>query len=212
MLDKLKTLVAITTFSTLLGACSDNTPDLPVYKITEDTVKGNIKRTVEVELSSRTNEDILRGLAEKIYTRSNVDVQRTFIGYRITGGHKNQGYWATTHYNPNLEIKILGENASDYEKIGNTPLPEGELLGTWMANWGYEYKMVAYKKDGETYIRSVFGDGSSSDKTYELSESGKGIRLQDEGGKERGEFFIINPTSDLEFWSENGNYYTAPKS
>ena len=211
MIKKIKLLVAITGLFTLF-ACSDNASDLPKYKITEDTVKGNIKRTVEVELPSRTDEETLRALAEKIRDISNVDVERTFIGYRISGDHKNQSYWATTHYNPSLEVKILGESASDYEKIKNTGLPEGGVLGTWMANWGYEYKMIAYKKGDQTYIRSIFDDGSSSDEVYEQSQSEKGIKLQDEGGKERGEYFIINPEGHLEFWSENGNYYTAPKS
>lgn len=211
MIKKIKLLVAITGILTLL-ACSDNASDLPKYKITEDTVKGNIKRTVEVDLPSRTDEETLRALAEKIRDLSNVDVERTFIGYRISGDHKNQSYWATTHYNPSLEVNILGESASGHEKIKNTALPEGEVLGTWMANWGYEYKMTAYKKDDQTYIRSIFDDGSSSDEVYEQSQSEKGIKLQDEGGKERGEYFIINHKGNLEFWSENGNYYTAPKS
>jgi hypothetical protein len=211
MIKKIKLLVAITGLLTLF-ACSDNASDLSKYKITEDTVKGNIKRTVEVELPSRTGEETLRALAEKIHDLSNVDVERTFIGYRISGDHKNQSYWATTHYNPGLEINILGESASDYEKIKNTVLPEGEVLGTWMANWGYEYKMTAYMKGDQTYIRSTFGDGSSSDEVYEQSQSEKGIKLQDEGGKERGEYFIINHEGNLDFWSENGNYYTAQKS
>jgi hypothetical protein len=211
MIKKIKLLVAITGLLTLF-ACSDNASDLPKFKITEDTVKGNIKRTVEVELPSRTDEETLRALAEKIHDLSNVDVDRTFIGYRISGDHKNQTYWATTHYNPGLEINILGESASDYEKIKNTALPEDEVLGTWMANWGYEYKMTAYKKGDQTYIRSTFGDGSSSDEVYEQSQSEKGIKLQDEGGKERGEYFIINHEGNLNFWSENDNYYTAPKS
>lgn len=211
MIKKIKLLVAITGLLTLI-ACSDNGPDLPKYKITEDTVKGTIKRTVEVELYSRIDEETLRALAEKIHDLSNVEVERTFIGYRVSGDHNNQSYWATTHYNPSLEVNILGESASDYEKIKNAALPEGEVLGAWMANWGYEYKVTAYKKGDQTYIRSIFGDGSSSDEIYEQSQSEKGIKLQGEGGKERGEYFIINHEGDLEFWSENGNYYTALKS
>ncbi|OOE34669.1 hypothetical protein BZG04_11085 [Salinivibrio kushneri] len=211
MIKGIKLLVAMTGLLTLL-ACSDNSSDLPKYNIVEDTLQGNIKRSVEVELPERTDEETLRALAEEIHDLSNVDVERTFIGYRIAGAHKNQSYWATTHYNPSLEVNILGESVSDYEKIKNTALPEGEVLGSWMANWGYEYKITAYKKGDQTYIRSVFGDGSSSDEIYERYESEKGIKLQDEGGKKRGEYFIINHKGDLEFWSKNGNYYTAPKS
>lgn len=185
--------------------------ELPKYKIIEDTVKGNIKRTVEVELSSRTDEEQLRALAKEIYALKDVNVERTFIGYRIAGEHKSQAYWATTHYDPDLKVKIMGESASNYEKIKNTALPDGDILGSWMVSWGFEYKSVAYEKDGKTYIRNIHGDGSQKDEIYELSKSDKGIKLQNESGKDHNEYFIINKNGDLEFWSDNGNYYTAPK-
>ncbi|WP_445768807.1 hypothetical protein [Rheinheimera sp.] len=211
MRNQLKLSIALASLLAVVAACSDNTTELPHYKITEDTVKGSIKRTVEVELSARTDEATLQALAKEIHGLSDANVERTFIGYRLAND-KNQGYWATTHYNPNLEVQILGESASDYEKIKNTASPSGEVIGSWMANWGYEYKMTAYNKDGKTYIQSVYSDGTSSDKVYEQSQSDKGIKLQDEGGKERAEYYIINQKGELEFWSENGNYYTAPKS
>ncbi|MCG7565876.1 hypothetical protein MHM95_06190 [Pseudoalteromonas sp. CnMc7-15] len=212
MTKEIKFLVAVTVFFTLLG-CSDagKDSDLPNYRIIEDEVNGNIKRTVEVELHSRTDAENLELLAERIYGLSNVDVERTFIGYRIAGSHKNQSYWATTHYNPTLEINIIGESASDHKKIENAPLVDGEVLGVWIAHWGYEYKVTAYEQEDKTYIRSTFGDGSSSDEAYDRSQSDRGIKLQSESGEERGEHFIINHKGDLEFWSKNGNYYTAPK-
>lgn len=237
MLNKIKVLAVITAILTL-AACSSNITDtdeqklvedkiqenteksaepdkvvtIPEYKIIEDTVKRGIKRTVEVELASRTNEEALKALAEKIYGLSDEKVERTFIGFRIAGNDVNQAYWATTHYNPNLKVNILGRNASDYEKVKNAPLPEGEIIGTWLVSRGVDYKMSAYKKDGQTYIQNIHSDGSTSDEVYELTQSDKGIKLQDEGGKDFGEYFIINQKGDLEFWSDNGNYYTAPKA
>ncbi len=219
----------------MLVACSDNVPgasgnetvenlvkdvseqevkaqDIPEYKIMEDTVESDIKRTVKVELVSRIDEAQLKLLAEQIHALKDTDVQRTFISYRIAGEHSNQAYWATTHYNPELEIKIIGESAANYDKIKNTALPEGEVLGAWMVSQGFEYKAIAFKKDGKTYIRTIHSDDSTSDEIYELSQSDKGIKLQDEGGKDFGEYFIINKEGGLEFWSENGNYYTAPKA
>tara|TARA_B110001450_G_scaffold228177_1_gene227982 strand:- start:17 stop:682 length:666 start_codon:yes stop_codon:yes gene_type:complete len=207
MLNRLNILVAIAILL-ILVACSDNAPNLPEYKIHKETNKGN-KRSVEVELSSRTNEETLITLAEKIHVSSNMDIQRTFIRYRIAGGDKNEPYWATTHYDPDLEVKIFGATASDYEKIKNTALPKGEVLGAWMASWGRDFKIIAYKQDGHTYIREVYGGGSARDGIYELSQSKEGRKLQDEGGKVHGEYFIINPKGNLEFWSKNGNYYTT---
>lgn len=239
MLNKLKIVAAITAFLTLT-ACSDNAPDIPKNEVAEDTVKDALeqevtegtvkdipefnitkdevarsdygdKRTVEVELQSRVDEPDLRALAKQIYELSDEKFEPTFIGYRIAGDHENQTYWATTHYNPELRVDIAGASASDYEKVKNMDLPEGEVLGSWLVSWGAEYKSTAYQKDGKTYIHNVHSDGSNGDYIYELSQSNKGTKLQDEKGKERDEYFIINNKGELEFWSGTDNYYTAPK-
>ena len=185
---------------------------LPEYKIVEDTIKGDIKRTVEVELSSRMDEESLIALAEKIYALSDAKVERTFITYRLANGSDGTA-WATTHYNPEFEVNIVGATASDYERIKNTNISKGELIGSWMASRGMDLKVTAYKKDGQIYIQELydFGPLSKEDTVYESTQLDKGLRLQDESGKDHNEYFIINKNGDLEFWSENGNYYTAPK-
>lgn len=186
--------------------------NFPEYKIVEDTVKRNIKRTVEVELSSRMDEETLIALAEKIYAMSDAKVERTFITYRLA----NEGdgtAWATTHYNPEFKVNIVGATASDYERIKNTNISKGEEIGSWMVSRGMDSKVTAYKKDGQVYIQELydFGPLSKEDKAYESTQSDKGLKLQDESGKDHNEYFIINKKGDLEFWSDNGNYYTAPK-
>lgn len=192
------------------GAVQNAVQDIPEYKIIEDTVKRDVKRTVEVELSSRTDEDSLRALAEKIYGLSGEKVQRTFIGYRIAGEDKNQLFWATTNYTPELEVTLLGKSGADYQAIKDSALPEEEVIGSWMVGMG-DYKINAYKKDGEVYIQSVYGVESKTDKLYELSQSDKGLKLENEDSIGFGEYFIINKKGDLEFW---GDYlsYTAPKA
>lgn len=187
------------------------TIQIPEYKIIEDTVKRDVKRTVEVELSSRMDEASLKVLAEKIYALSDVKVERTFIIYRIAGEGDGSG-WATTHYNPDLKIDIIGASASDYEKIKNASISEGEVLGSWMVSRGMDYKATVYKKDGQIYMREVYDIGAlPEDKTYKLTKLDKGIKLQSESGKSFDEYFVVNQKGDLEFWSEDKNYYTAPK-
>ncbi len=236
MTNRLKNSAAIIVFL-MLTACSDNAPDtseqiasenkfqnvseqnitqtavqaIPEYKIIEDEVKRNIKRTVEVELSSRTDKETLRDLAEEIYALSNAEVERTFIGYRIASEDKNQAFWAKTDYNPDLNINILGKNATDYEMIKNTAMPEGEILGSWMVGDGIDYRTTAYTKDGKTYMQIVADtNGKSSDRVYNLSQSDKGIKLQGEDSDDQDGYFIINKKGNLEFWNEeNGNYYTT---
>ncbi|WP_367110373.1 hypothetical protein [uncultured Psychrobacter sp.] len=185
--------------------------EAPEYNILEDTAKSNIKRTVEVELPERLDEVELKRLAKHIKGLSNKDVERTFIGYRIAGNDPKQAYWATTHYNPNLEVNIMGESATSYENMKGKSLPEGEVIGSWMVERGLEYRMTAYNKDGRTYLQSAYGDGTSSDDLYVLAETDRGTKLEEEDSG-FGEYFIINSEGELEFWSDNGNYYTAKKS
>ena len=90
--------------------------ELPPYKITKDTVRRNIKRSVEVELSAPIDKETLHVLADKIHALSDVGVPRTLIGYRIASDTENPYYWATTHYNPNIDIIILGEKPTPYEE------------------------------------------------------------------------------------------------
>ncbi|MEN2751967.1 hypothetical protein AAIR29_10020 [Psychrobacter sp. FBL11] len=181
------------------------------YNILEDTVKSNIKRTVEVELPERLDEVELKRLAEHIKGLSNKDLERTFIGYRIAGNDPKQAYWATTHYNPNLEVNIMGESATSYESMKGKDLPEGDVIGSWMVEHDLEYRVTAYNKDEQTYLQNAYGDGTSSDDLYVLSETDRGTKLEEEDSG-FGEYFIINSEGELEFWSDNGNYYTAKKS
>lgn len=184
---------------------------IPSYEILEDEVQRNVKRTVEVRLASRTDEDSLKVLAQEIYDLSKAKVERTFIGYRIAGEGSDQAFWATTNYDPDLKIHIMGKNAKDYERLKSMPLPEGEILGSWMVSDGIDYRIVAYMKGGKAYMQTIY-DTKGSDKEYELTETDEGIKLELEDVGDFKEYYIINKAGDLEFWSENGNYFTAKKS
>lgn len=237
MYEKLIVVAAVAALLTLT-ACSDNAVDapdvttsestvsdpslssepkttainIPPYKILEDDVKRNVKRTVEVEISERMDEESLIALAEKIYALSNVKVERTFILYRLANGSDGTA-WATTHYEPDFKVRINGATASDYERIKNTNVSEGEVLGSWMSSQGMDSKITAYKKDGQVYIRELYDIGPlyKEDPVYESTELDEGIKLQSENGKDHNEYYILNDQGNLEFWSENGNYYTAQK-
>lgn len=232
MFEKLVVVGAVTALLTLT-ACSDNavsSPDettseatsevvsksdainIPPYEIVEDEVKRNVKRTVEVEISSRMDEESLIALAEKIYALSNAKVERTFIFYRLANEGDGSA-WATTHYAPDLKVDITGATASDYERIKNTNVSEGEILGSWMISRGMDSKLTAYKKDGQIYMREVydFGPLHKEDEAYESTELDEGIKLQSEGGKDHNEYYIIKDDGSLDFWSDNRNYYTAQK-
>jgi hypothetical protein len=76
------------------------------FTIVSDEYLLHHKRTVEVNLNEEISEEHLTALAKSIKTAAKQSTDRTFIGYRVSGSTE-VGYWATTHYNPNLEVRIL---------------------------------------------------------------------------------------------------------
>lgn len=183
------------------------------YTIQEDTHLKEIKRSVVVILEEKLSNDELKQLAKKIKKNDPSNYQRTFIVYHLKGEGKNGGAWATTHFNPNLEVIVHGLSKEE-EAILAKPAAskiDRKILGVWLNDRpGIGSKMtIFYSKEGKLYLETSYPDGSSGKNEMIELESDKGKRIESKGGNDFGEYFIINKENRLEFWSENGNYYTA---
>lgn len=100
-----------------VSVAEKSTPQkLPEFSITSDEVMPRIKRSVEVLLPERVSEEQLYLLAHHIRGLDSRSYDRTFIGYRIKGQAGGM-YWATTHFDPGLQVVILGETAEQYEVL-----------------------------------------------------------------------------------------------
>jgi|APLak6261669087_1056070.scaffolds.fasta_scaffold03782_2 hypothetical protein len=101
-------------------------PDDVTYSIIKDKNKRDIKRTVEIRLNKQIDKDVLREIALSIKERENQAYQKTFIGYFIEGGDDKQGYWATTYFNPDLDIQIIGLSANDGKILIENSIPNNK--------------------------------------------------------------------------------------
>lgn len=211
-MDRLSKLFAVVATTVSLSTWATSFAQAADYSIIKDESKGNIKRAVEVVLPERVDQPTLEALAKKIKDSNPTQFQRTFIGWRIKGD-EGGAYWAKTDYVPALTVQFPGSTVADYAKVKATSTTaDGEVFGNWLSTWGYDYKMVGYLKDGKIFIRSTFADGSSGTKEFVAKKvSGKSV-LVDAEGSDFGEYYAVSAKGDLEFWGENGNYYTAKKS
>ena len=209
-------LIAFIAF--LLAGCGNEESEssLPKdikYTIFEDTHKRDIKRSVVVILEAKISKENLQQLANKIKNSDSSNYQRTFVGYYLKGKDRDNGYWATTHFNPNLEVRVLGlskeEEASLAKSVASSP--DRKVLGVWLDDRpGVGAKMtIYYSKKGNMYLESSYSDGSSGTKEMIDFAIDNGKRIEDKEGNDFGEYFIVNKENQLEFWSKNGNYYTA---
>ena len=95
---------------TFPGASQEEGFEVARPRIESDESLGNIKRSVVIRLDRTLSEDQLWKLAHTIRGR-NLRVERTFIEYYLPDMVVGAGAWATTHFDPTLEIRIIGFTA-----------------------------------------------------------------------------------------------------
>lgn len=180
------------------------------FKIKSDEKKRDIKRVVEVEIHRRINENQLKNIANKIKAEDENHYERTFILFFIP--EITNSAWATASFDPDLVINMVGSTKEEHDILASKNVSNtGELIGKWNANWGYEYQIIIEEKDGKIFERNIYANGEQPAKELKIININDKRAYQDEVGKDNGEYYIINKDGNLEFWSKNGNYYTAKK-
>ncbi|RUO25995.1 hypothetical protein CWE09_04520 [Aliidiomarina minuta] len=188
-------------------------PDID-FQVIVDTYPSNMSRRVNINLPERISEDQLAKLAKYLSSteRQDQNHNRTYILYYVQGESRGTA-WATTHFDPDLEVKILGATSQQFDDLTQDAPGvdiDGEVLGQWVANSGVSYRMLLHRaEDSTNYITSIFADGSSGTQEVETSQHARGTKLQSERGRSFDEYFILNSQGRLEFWDESENYYTA---
>lgn len=178
------------------------------YTIDLDENTPTIVRKVNVELPERIYKQQLEMIANEIKNEDKNKYERTLIMYRIKD-EKSIAAWATTHFDPDLKVELLGLDADQYRTLINKERPvEGEKIGEWYATGGTEHIVVIYKKDGQYFENNYYVDDKSAPKPKKLKfESGK-YRYAD---SDENWSLVVNNAGDLEYWGESGNSTTAKK-
>lgn len=198
-------------FTTLLLAIGSQVANAGVtYEVLRETKLPGIKRSLDVRLSERTDEAELRDIAMKLKALDPAAYERTFIVYYLPGMEPGAGGWATSHFNPKLEVKILGMSREQEDAL--TSKIDSRVLGTW-ASRGIMAAVVTIERSSKGLLmRQKFKDGSESQTLLkEAYEPQPGKRYHYKEGSSFGEHVRINQAGDLEFWDKDGLISTAKK-
>ncbi|MGD9713528.1 MAG: hypothetical protein AB7V46_15900 [Thermomicrobiales bacterium] len=114
--DQVCCLLVALTITFLGSSCAETggstpavaTDPLPHFEILSDVTQPPIKRMVTVRLDEPVDEETLGRLASDIHGSESGQYERTFITYLLPGMVDGAGAWATTHFNPDLEVRIVG--------------------------------------------------------------------------------------------------------
>jgi hypothetical protein len=196
------------------SAYSASIPNDVTYKIIEDKRVSNVKRTVYVDISKKVAPDVLEAIAYNIKEADRKSYQRTFIFYFLPGNDPTVGAWAYSHFDPNLEVKIMGATSEQEARLkSDSNKPNESILGDWLCTQPYqESRTILFSKNGKLYMKNTYKDGSgSADEVVERS-SQKGRIFENKSGNSFGEYYVVTSSGALELWGRNGRFCTCRQS
>jgi len=174
------------------------------YSIISDKPTGTVKRSVDVRLKKKVSEEMLEGIAKEIRASNPRKFARTFIVYYLPEQTVGAGGWATSHFNPALEVNVLGLPAdSEAEKANVAKAGEAEI-GRWEYSAPPGYMVVALKTEKGVTVRRIFNDGSSLVEEMTPSLKTDEIILMPVEVNEAGDHWILDSDGNLRLMDNEG--------
>lgn len=166
------------------------------YKIIEVNRHGTTKCDLTIRLNKKVSPDTLRKLAIELRDKEPKKYERMFITYYLTGMTVGSGAWATTHFNPNLEVKILGLTAQEEQNLLKEKKNiHGKIIGVWVDEL-MGLRVTIIKKSYGYIIENKFKDGSGSTKDL-IRFKVRGKLAFKEIGNTEGEYYILERSGNL---------------
>ncbi|MGB8953402.1 MAG: hypothetical protein WCC06_12145 [Candidatus Aminicenantales bacterium] len=192
-----------------------NIPNNVTYSIINSDIVPVVKRSLEVRLNMEVSEETIRAIALKLKAEDSRTYERTFITYYLPDMKVGAGAWATSHFNPDLEVRILGLSVEEKKELTATdPLPQDrEIIGRWLDESTFGDGLITiYREQGKLFSERKFKDGSILKEELIEKKSSKGRRF-DRAKETRsgGDHWVIIPNGDLQFYDNDGLWKTVKK-
>ena len=203
----------VTTTNTQVASALIPKSTIPAYTVIEDTKQLGIKRVVEIRLDKRVSEEMLVAIAKKVRASDNGYYERTFIGYYLPYMQVGTGYWASTHYNPDLNVKVLGLSADAASTLSAKPeVSTRDEIGRWLDDSpSMGHRIAIFRDNGKLFMELTGYDGSSGTNEIIESQSSLGRRFSKPSGSTSGDHWILDSNGNLQVRDNQGLIYTDEK-
>lgn len=178
------------------------------YTIVKDESNPNIgKNQLEVEINQKLTEGQLATIAEELYNMKDKQ-KRFYIFYNLKDIESSITAWATSHFDPELEISINGStNSQDNKMLLEAKKVSGKIIGIFDEQQKTSFLYTVYEANGKTFIKTSFKDGGSMDNEVTKIDVENGIRYNYKEDVSQGEYFILN-NDVLRFYNDKNEKFT----
>ena len=201
---------------TLFVGCKKSTSSSrseSIYSIVGSDTYGTHKRSLDVRLRQPVPENTLRTIALELKSQASQNYDRTFICYYLPGMVVDTGAWATTHFNPNLEVRILGLSVEQEQTLRKLPDDSSrEIIGYWLDKSLYNGgRITIFHQNEKIYLEKTYSDGSvGKGEVTEKKSNGKRT-FWEQGENSVSEHYLIDRQGNLQLWDNEGIIWTAKK-
>ena len=184
------------------------------FRVLEDSAVPGIKRSVVIELNKKVDSGVLRVIAMRVKHSDRRPFDRTFILYYLPNRQVGEAAWATTHFNPELDVRIIGATDEQEQVLKQKVAQAGkdDVVGHWFdASPGIENRISIFRSGDQVKMEKTWRDGSVSE--FEATESsgvaGRTFRIVKPQGIR--DYYVITGDGDLQIWDNDGLIVTAAR-
>lgn len=180
--------------------------------IDSKTVPG-IKRTLDIRLNKKVSRKTLRSIALELKARDGRHYQRTFMTYYLPGMTVGAGAWATTHFDPNLRVRILGTTErQEKELLAKSHHSASDTIGRWFDDRPYiAGPITIFQQGSKLFVEQAFKDGSTLKEQVTERHSSSDRRFDPVSPSGEGDYWLIAANGNLEIRDNEGLIATARK-
>jgi hypothetical protein len=181
------------------------------YTITSDRDEGPMRRVVEVRLNLKVTPEALREIALEVKSREERPHERTAIYYYLPVVFPELAGqpWATTHFKPALDVRILGLSKQEEAEMQKIPLDhKGQRIGAWLPDDQYKTLDLIYEQDGVVKIAEIRSPTERSDSDMTELSSPTGRRFMKAKGSN---IYYVDYAGNLRITNAEGKVFSAAK-
>ena len=172
---------------------SKNTNDINYKIIKEEKNQALKKVNITIRLNKEINEEKLKSLALKL-KKERPEFEKLWISYLLPEHEDGKGAWATTHFTPKLEVKILGATKESSDELNNKKVT-GNILSVWKDNDAmFPNKIHLVEENNKLYMKTVYAKNSYANATEivkEVNKNEKNGLIRYDYNNTHGEYFIV---------------------
>lgn len=178
-----------------------------IVGVSEEISFGSSKRSLNVRISEVLDEATLTTIAKQLQSEK-PNFERTYIEYYLPGMDEDTGAWASTHFDPNLKVRIFGLTVAQLKDAANDPT-DANLVGRWIAQ-ANGYTISINKEGRNLMLIRRYADGSEGrDRMKERSVS-RGKRYDFIERSDTGDYFMFLKNGFLAARDDQGLIFMAP--